>query len=170
MSIEERNAFGNLILLCTPHHKVVDKTSPDEYPVQLLRSWKAQREAAGQTALAGLRQVTEARLEEMILDVLHQRDRELNAAIARFEEVDSQAAAVLRDLLRQLEEANLASSALNQDSVTTLDRAARKLQSSVNLDVVTMLDRAARKLEKLPSVVDQLTSAAWDLQNKLPDR
>jgi hypothetical protein len=40
MTDPERASFDNLILLCTAHHKLVDRLAPDEYPVERLRSWK----------------------------------------------------------------------------------------------------------------------------------
>ena len=40
MTDPERASFDNLILLCTAHHKLVDRLAPDEYPVDRLRSWK----------------------------------------------------------------------------------------------------------------------------------
>jgi hypothetical protein len=139
-----------------------------DYPTATLKKWKAQREASGQAALAGLRQVTEERLQEFIADAIYLRDREVRDAIGRFERVDSEAAAVLRDLVRQLEEAGLASSYLNPDSVNTLNRAARKLQASVNEDVVSMLDRAASKLEDLPVIIERLSEVASELRRAGP--
>jgi hypothetical protein len=32
MTDAERNAFSNLMLLCHPHHTLIDKTAPDNYP------------------------------------------------------------------------------------------------------------------------------------------
>lgn len=40
LSQAERNQHGNLILLCTPCHKIVDKREPREYTPELLREWK----------------------------------------------------------------------------------------------------------------------------------
>ena len=41
---EERHAFGNLLLLCPAHHKIVDD-NPGEYTVEWLLQVKAQHEA-----------------------------------------------------------------------------------------------------------------------------
>jgi hypothetical protein len=41
---EERHAFGNLLLLCPAHHKIVDD-NPGEYTVEWLLKVKAQHEA-----------------------------------------------------------------------------------------------------------------------------
>lgn len=64
---DERRAFANLVLLCKPHHTLVDKTHPGRYAVQDLQLWKAEREAQGIAGLAGLRGLTEERLEEWIV-------------------------------------------------------------------------------------------------------
>jgi hypothetical protein len=65
MTDSERAAFANLILLCTPHHKLVDRLDADSYPVALLQSWKTANEPAdGTVALEHL--VTEANFETLL--------------------------------------------------------------------------------------------------------
>ena len=66
MSDAARAAFDNVILLCKPHHDLVDRIQPDEHPAEVLKSWKAEREGGGLAALHGLKGLTEARLAEMI--------------------------------------------------------------------------------------------------------
>jgi hypothetical protein len=46
MTNEERRSYPNLLLLCIPHHDLVDNKEPDQYTVELLRKWKASRELA----------------------------------------------------------------------------------------------------------------------------
>ncbi|MFD4135284.1 tetratricopeptide repeat protein [Streptomyces goshikiensis] len=58
-TVKQRNNFVNLMLLCTPHHKTVDGPNSVTYPVELLEQWKHDREAEGQDALAGLRDLSE---------------------------------------------------------------------------------------------------------------
>ncbi|MFE3113581.1 hypothetical protein ACFXKJ_36170 [Kitasatospora indigofera] len=70
-TVKQRNSFVNLMLLCTPHHKTVDGPNNADYPVELLEEWKRDREAQGQDALAGLRNVSKADLEAMFTE---QRD------------------------------------------------------------------------------------------------
>ena len=44
-SKEERRSFRNLILLCKPHHTLVDRKRNERvYSEEVLRSWKQQRE------------------------------------------------------------------------------------------------------------------------------
>lgn len=43
MSNAQRASFGNLILLCRPHHQLVDRVEADKYGVDVLQAWKAAR-------------------------------------------------------------------------------------------------------------------------------
>lgn len=66
MSDAERASFANVILLCKPHHDLVDRIQLDEHPAELLRTWKTSREDDTLAALGGLQGLTEDRLTEMI--------------------------------------------------------------------------------------------------------
>jgi hypothetical protein len=44
MTDATRRSFSNLILLCKPHHTLVDKTAPQKYPAHILQHWKQDRE------------------------------------------------------------------------------------------------------------------------------
>jgi phytoene/squalene synthetase len=66
MSDEERASFTNLLLLCKPHHDLVDRIEPDRYPAETLEKWKAAREGDAATEVTSLSNLTEARLPEMI--------------------------------------------------------------------------------------------------------
>jgi hypothetical protein len=68
MTDEQRAAFDNLVLLCTSHHKLVDRIEPEKYPVEALREWKAANEPGGLAAMA--RQVTAANLEAILEQVV----------------------------------------------------------------------------------------------------
>jgi hypothetical protein len=69
MTEDERRGFENLILLCKPHHDLVDKIRPDDYPVEVLLQWKADREGSQSGALSGL---SEDRLEDLIIEAVRQ--------------------------------------------------------------------------------------------------
>jgi len=66
MTDDERRSFANLVLLCKPHHTLVDKTHPERYSIGDLEQWKADREGAAMGTLRGLSGLTEEGLEEMI--------------------------------------------------------------------------------------------------------
>ena len=46
MTNNERRSFPNLILLCKPHHNIVDRLHPDDYPADALFEWKTADERA----------------------------------------------------------------------------------------------------------------------------
>src|SRR5262245_40677876 len=46
VAVKDRDAFANLLLLCGRHHKIIDNhRTRDRYPAEVLREWKAVREA-----------------------------------------------------------------------------------------------------------------------------
>jgi hypothetical protein len=51
MTNKERSDWPNLILLCTPHHNMVDKIRPKDYPAEVLEKWKLNREKESAVAL-----------------------------------------------------------------------------------------------------------------------
>jgi hypothetical protein len=58
---EDRNGFGNLILLCSRHHTVID-TELDEYPVSVLEKMKREHEAKGLVEINPALSITAQRL------------------------------------------------------------------------------------------------------------
>lgn len=66
MSDDDRRSFSNLLLLCKPHHTLVDKTHPERFSISELERWKADREHDSIEALNGLRGLTESHLAELI--------------------------------------------------------------------------------------------------------
>ena len=67
MTDEERAGFSNLILLCTAHHKLVDRIEPERYPTDLLERWKEDNEPAdGLEELLRDDAVNESNLEALI--------------------------------------------------------------------------------------------------------
>ena len=77
---EQRNHFTNLILLCSPCHKLIDKIAPRDYSVELLHSWKSENEldreqllsdAFGTVATADELRALEDRLVEKYVSELY---------------------------------------------------------------------------------------------------
>jgi hypothetical protein len=68
MSVAERDAFSNLLLLCLAHHAEVDdkKTGAERYPPELLREWKIEHEGSNGPALARIGTID----EDLLTDVL----------------------------------------------------------------------------------------------------
>jgi len=92
-------------LLCLVHHKIVDKLRPDDFTIEALQNWKSTREAPGQAALRGLRDLTEERLQEMISASFQSFKTEFENALAQLESVNLEAAKLLRPLINELVEA-----------------------------------------------------------------
>ena len=68
MTDPERAHFDNLLLLCKPHHDLIDSIAPTEYPEELLLGWK--RDHLGDSALlAASAGLTAASLEQALLAV-----------------------------------------------------------------------------------------------------
>jgi hypothetical protein len=66
MTDDERRAFTNLLLLCKPHHDVVDKRHPNRYSVKTLVEWKTKRESAAGIDGQSLAGISDDRLVELI--------------------------------------------------------------------------------------------------------
>lgn len=68
MTDAERAAYANLILLCVPHHKLVDRVEPEKYPAEMLAEWKVSNEGAD--SVESLRAVaTDVNLTDLIEEV-----------------------------------------------------------------------------------------------------
>lgn len=147
MSTNQLNSFDNLILLCKPHHDEVDRDAPGSYPVSLLRQWKTDREQSNGEALAALQGVvTETALQEAISKAVQQRDEEIKETLARLENNEADAAALLREMRSELADAGIT----NQ---------------LVNSEMVELLSVAAQQLKNLPDAAEQLSAAAQNLQH-----
>jgi hypothetical protein len=70
MTDKERASFANLLLLCKPHHDLIDRIDPDRFSPKLLRQWKVDREGQDVGALNELQGLTEQRLAEMLEQVI----------------------------------------------------------------------------------------------------
>jgi hypothetical protein len=67
MSDEQRRAFANLILLCRPHHELVDRRSPTDFPAPVLLDWKQAREASLEAPIESIAGLNEDQLA-LLLD------------------------------------------------------------------------------------------------------
>lgn len=102
MSAEERRSFSNLILLCHPHHAIVDKRRPQDFSIEILETWKAEREKDHEAALSRLRWVTPEGLQQILSASLEERDQRLHSALERLEQNDAEAAQLLRGLMDEV--------------------------------------------------------------------
>jgi hypothetical protein len=68
MTNDDRRAFSNLILLCKPHHNLVDKRHPKRYRPEDLKAWKASREG-DEIVIDNPAALSEDALEQAMLQV-----------------------------------------------------------------------------------------------------
>jgi hypothetical protein len=142
---EQRRAFSNLILLCHPHHTIVDKRRPQDFPARTLEKWKAEREQNHEVALNQLGNVTAEGLQEVFAQVLKDRDEKIQQALGRLEQSDAEAAQLLRGLVDEV--ADLRQSRYLDSGVTeNFARAADQLYQVFQSGAMEEFARAARRL------------------------
>lgn len=163
MTDDDRRAFSNLLLLCRGHSDFVDRKHVDDYSPETLLSWKADREAAGQDALAGLTGLTEDGLREILIESFEARHEEIMDTLARLEENDVEAFRLMRELLDEVEQLRAYGSLIDPDSADMLYTASRDLTTLP--DSAEILLDAARDLRNLPDHAEILSAAASDLNN-----
>lgn len=102
MTTADRKAFSNLILLCHPHHTVVDKRRQQDFSIETLQRWKAEREKDHEAALSRLREITPESLQKVLAGALKERDQILHRVLERLEQSDAEAAQLLRSLIEEV--------------------------------------------------------------------
>lgn len=145
-SVNERNGFANLLLLCNVHHKRVDGEDGEKYTVTILESWKRTREADGQDALSGLSGLTEARLAKMIHEAQEAYVERLGPLLGAIAQQMPELASLVKVLKSDLE-------------------GQRGRPASVSEDVAWMVYEASHKLQHLKDNAPWLLEAADDLKH-----
>ncbi|MEV5620531.1 HNH endonuclease [Streptomyces bacillaris] len=161
LDIRGRNSFGNLILLCTPHHKLVDGPRSTEFPVEVLDRWKEARESEGIDALAGLTDMTEDKLASMIQEAQYQLFERLQPALDEFAKTAPELADLLRSVTREISDPRIHGFGLPEDGIRMLSSASRGL--SHLQDTAPQLVAAARFLAQIPDAAKMLNKAAANL-------
>jgi hypothetical protein len=157
-----RNSFGNLILLCTAHHKLVDGVGSDRYSVGVLESWKAAREADGIDALAGLNQLTEEKLVRMMATAQGEFLDRVGPALDEFGRTAPELASLLRILTDELADPRVHGFGISEDGIAMLARSADIL---VGLeDYAHALLAAAERMGNIQDGAAMLLEAAEHLQ------
>jgi len=145
LSVEQRRSFANLLLLCKPHHMIVDrKSNEDRFPAPLLRAWKRDREGELAQALASIPDVTDEGLPVLVHQARAVAAQALDTAITEMQSTRADIAELLRSL---------------RDAVFDLPR------DGLNLDAVEMLAEASTSLGHLPYTSEELLQAANRLQD-----
>ncbi|MET8902169.1 hypothetical protein [Streptomyces sp. NPDC004538] len=160
-SVEDRNSFANLILLCNVHHKRVDGVDGEKYSVAILEGWKQVREADGQDALAGLSGLTEARLVSMIQEAQEQYVDRLAPVLGTLADRVPELSSLLRVLKSDLERMQGHAPVIPEDTAWMVHEASRNLAHLQ--DNTPLLMNAGADLAHLQDNVHLLASAAQAL-------
>jgi methyl-accepting chemotaxis protein len=172
LSAARSNSFDNLLLLCVPHRKTIDR-DVRSHPIDLLETWKVDREAGHRGALSRLQNIDDERIDELLATAFSAVRDQIADALARFEKADADAARLIRQFVDGLsdqrrhapghETAVLAAQATDRLGVLAdrlLDAAGelRSLGHTVRTidDASNRLTAAAEALERL---ADQTTRA-----------
>jgi hypothetical protein len=157
MSDDERRSWKNVILLCTPHHNMIDKLRPNDYSIEDLERWKSAREAGGLAKLRGLNDLTEDRLQEMLAYSIKEAHKEIRDMLAERRPIDPDAALLLSE----------AADHLNMTTAETLYEASTILAPALN-EHTEQLFHAAMQLpdvmERLPGLIEQLDERISELR------
>ncbi|MGW4619535.1 HNH endonuclease signature motif containing protein [Streptomyces sp. NPDC004592] len=167
MSVSERNSFANLILLCHPHHTEIDGPNSDQYSVELLEGWKHGRESDGVSALAGLGDLTEQRLGEMISEAQTALVGRIEPALDEFAKSAPELASLLKVTLKELADPRVHGFGLSEDEINSLNRSASSLAHLQ--DTAFVLAEAARNLSHLQDSARTLSDAVQDLSGLSDD-
>ncbi|MFB7634626.1 hypothetical protein ACFC0M_27255 [Streptomyces sp. NPDC056149] len=160
-SVNERNGFANLLLLCNVHHKRVDGEDGEKYTVPILESWKRAREADGQDALSGLSGLTEARLAKMIHEAQEAYVERLGPLLGAIAQQMPELASLVKVLKSDLEGLHGRPASVSEDAAWMVYEASNKLQHLQ--DNAPWLLEAADDLKHLQDNTPLLVSTAHDL-------
>ncbi|MGQ4347524.1 hypothetical protein [Streptomyces sp. SAS_275] len=163
MSLDEKNAFTNLLLLCKVHHVRVDGQGSEQYSVEVLEGWKEQRGSEGTAPLLELRGVTEDRLRELVSEPFSSFQDETREALAELAQIAPEAAATLRVLVEELRDPRVHGFGIDPDVASWLRSASDGLGHLQ--DTAPLLWRAASDLRHLQDSTSLLQSAARDLRS-----
>jgi hypothetical protein len=167
MTDKERRRFGNLLLLCPAHHRVIDVLRPDDFSIGELTKWKKDREAGNYEVLELIPGIDEERLQAVLADAVKLQAKELEKQVSRFESaiaklaaIDSDAASLLAQRMQAAETLSRAAKMLlhTEDTSGMLFEAARMLAGAE--DTAEMLLETTARLSRLDRAAAQLTDAA----------
>ena len=172
MSDHDRRRFGNLILLCSTHHNIIDTVAPDKYSIDTVDKWKQDREGKSFEVLKDVPSPDESRLQSLINESLREQNKILAQQITRFEgalaklaAIDSDAAGILKQRMstanKELEAARLLMH--TQDSSIWMREAGQLLTHTQ--DTALFLLQAAQDLQGLEDKADSLLAAARQQEN-----
>lgn len=143
---ETVDSFGNLLLLCVPHRKAVDRDDK-AHPIDLLVTWKARREGDRGAALSALGTIEADQLDALLTTAFSLVQGQVATALARFEEADPESAHLVRQLMDDLRDQRRHPDQPGravEDQFVTLIKTVQELREQHNSAVDLIRDVAAR--------------------------
>jgi hypothetical protein len=174
ISPAERKRFHNLLLLCKPHHSLVDSKEHEKtYTVTVLKGWKEAREGNNTNLLSDLH---EDDVQGMLINAVTAAKKEILAAIDTLSDDHTEVKALLMKLMdesfsRPYLDANALSTLeysarllgpLEENSLTL--RGAAELLGPLETNASTLMG-AAETLDGLTGNANALAAAAAALEN-----
>lgn len=137
MSEDERREFSNLILLCKPHHELVDKRHPARFTVEDLEAWKHAREGDAAKRLSEVGPVTEDMLADLLTRSVAEEQMEITNSLRGQD-----------DVLRRRIQAVLADASFERvcDALTVADQ--RSLLSPLGVRSAALLTEFYLRIQK----------------------
>ena len=172
LSEEERDAFGNLLLLCLPHHSEVDdkKTGEKLYPPPKLHEWKAKHEGRNGPALAALGSMEEENLMELMIELFAPPVKRLEKIADRLEKTGTLNAETVAELRQIVDVLTDIPAGPDARTATALGYAAEVFGHSGFVQAASALAHAADTLpnrDEIRSIVaaaEVLSVAARDIR------
>ncbi|MEV7008666.1 hypothetical protein [Streptosporangium sp. NPDC051022] len=176
MTPTERASIQNIMLLCIAHHKLIDREpTASRYTVEILRSWKAEREGEYAPELNGIGVVTESRLQELIINSFTKTRGDLLSIVDELKSSNSVMVETLKSMILESFDRRYASdeAQLLYDAAMRLshlhDHAPMIYEAALKLghlhDHTPMIYEAALKLGHLHDHIWPLSKAAENLSN-----
>jgi hypothetical protein len=163
MPVPERNSFGNLLLLCKPHHTEVDsKALENKFPKEMLIKWKTAREGDYADDLLDLGPVTESMLKGWMTEAIGDTRDEIASAFDRLQDVSSDFLASLKQVALDFFDLPY----LGPEDIKSLQYTATVFQHIP--DYADQLSNSAHDLRHLPDTAELLTYITPQFRN-LPD-
>jgi hypothetical protein len=138
----------------------------------MLLGWKADREAEGREALAGLTRMTDNGLREIIIEAFSAKQELILKTLSRLEQNDTQAVEIMRRIPRELNQFPAHGAYLNSETVEILKVASSRLTKTANnaellMHAVIKFDEAgvrhlptalAESLDSMTRISDSISS------------
>ncbi|MFG2803770.1 hypothetical protein [Streptomyces pseudovenezuelae] len=158
-SVERRNSFANLLLLCNVHHKRIDGAGGEKYTPEILESWKSAREADGQAALAGLSGLTEERLAVMIREAQEAYVERITPILGAVAQQVPEMASLMRILTADVEALRGRRPGVSEDTARMLYEASAKLgHLQDNAPLLLKASSGFRHLQDQASLLSRLAA------------